>query len=217
MYFIKTPGLLRKLYAPGLVWEGPQRAEPTVYLTFDDGPHPEITHFVLEQLDRYDASATFFCIGRNVVENPGLYERLVRSRHTVGNHTYDHLNGWKASTQDYLADVAQAGRLIESPLFRPPYGRIRRAQAKALQEGKTPYTIVMWSLLSGDFDAEITPEKCLENVVFNAEPGTIIVFHDSLKAAPRLEYALPRVLEHCHRQGWKISALPQGSELGNRN
>ncbi len=199
------------------MWEGPETADPTVYLTFDDGPHPSVTHFVLEQLDRYDASATFFCIGKNVVENPGLYERLVRSRHAVGNHTYDHLNGSKVSTEDYLADVAQAAVHIESRLFRPPYGRIRRAQAKALQEAKPSYELVMWTLLSADFDADVSPQKCLENVVFNAAPRSIIVFHDSLKAAPRLEYALPRVLEHCHREGWKMSALPQGKELGIRN
>lgn len=179
-----------------------------VYLTFDDGPHPSVTHFVLEQLDRYDASATFFCIGKNVVENPGLYERIVRSRHAVGNHTYDHLNGSKVSTEDFLADVAQAAVHIESRLFRPPYDRIRRAQAKALQQAPLSYELMMWTLLSADFDADVSPQKCLENVVFNAAPRSIIVFHDSLKAAPRLEYALPRVLEHCHREGWKMSALP---------
>jgi peptidoglycan/xylan/chitin deacetylase (PgdA/CDA1 family) len=178
-----------------------------VYLTFDDGPHPQITHFVLDQLDRYDASATFFCIGKNVVDNPGLYERLARSRHAIGNHTYDHLNGSKVNTEDYLADIAQAAAHIDSRLFRPPYGRIRRTQALALGEATPPYTIVMWSLLSADFDTDLSPQKCLENVVFHAEPRHIIVFHDSLKAAPRLEYALPRVLEHCHRQKWKMAAL----------
>lgn len=208
MYLIQTPLLLRKLHAPGAVWEGPETAEPTVYLTFDDGPHPEVTHFVLEQLDRYDASATFFCIGKNVVENPGLYERLARSRHAVGNHTYDHLDGSKVSKEAYLADIAQAAAHIDSRLFRPPYGRIRWAQAKALRQHHLPYELVMWSLLSGDFDTDILPQKCLENVVFHAEPRSIIVFHDSLKAAPRLEYALPRALEHCHRQGWKMSVLP---------
>ena len=207
MYLIQTPALLRRLYAPGAIWEGPETAEPTVYLTFDDGPHPEVTHFVLEQLDRYDASATFFCIGRNVVDNPGLYERLVRSRHAVGNHTYDHLNGSKVSMEDYVADVVQAAAHIDSRLFRPPYGRIRRAQAAALTKVSPPYTLVMWSLLSADFDTEVSPQKCLENVVFHAEPRAIIVFHDSAKAAPRLEYALPRVLEHCHRQGWKMKSL----------
>ena len=212
VYLLQTPAWLRKLYAPGALWEGPPTAEPTVYLTFDDGPHPEVTRFVLEQLDRYDASATFFCIGKNVVEHPGLYERLTRSRHAVGNHTHNHLNGSKVGTENYLADVGQAALHIESSLFRPPYGRIRRAQAKLLQEKAPFYRIVMWSLLSADFDAELTPRKCLENVVFHAQPRHIIVFHDSLKAAPRLEYALPRALEHFHRNGWRMSALSQRAE-----
>lgn len=213
MYLLKTPALLRKFHAPGAVWEGPESAKPTVYLTFDDGPHPQITHFVLEQLDRYDATATFFCIGKNVVENPGLYERLARSRHAIGNHTHNHLNGWKASDDVYLADVAQAAAHIQSSLFRPPYGRIRRGQVKALQTETPFFRVIMWSLLSADFDTELSPQKCLENVVFHAEPRHIIVFHDSLKAAPRLEYALPRALEYFHRQGWKMAALPTGDEV----
>lgn len=207
MYFLRTPAFLRKLYAPGAVWEGLETPEPTVYLTFDDGPHPEVTRFVLAELDRYDASATFFCIGKNVVENPGLYERLVRSRHSVGNHTHNHLNGSKLSTDHYLADVAQAAQHIRSSLFRPPYGRIRRGQAKALRDEAPFYQVVMWSLLSADFDVALSPQKCLENVVFHARPGDIIVFHDSLKAAPRLTYALPRALEYFHRQGWRMKSL----------
>jgi len=188
------------------MWEGPTTdAEPIVYFTFDDGPHPELTHFVLEELDRYGASGTFFCLGKNALAQPGLFERMQRSRHAVANHTHNHLNGWKSDTAAYLADVAEAARHIPSGLFRPPYGRIKRGQAATLaQRG---FRVVMWSLLSADFDTELSPQRCLEAVVLRIRPGHIVVFHDSAKAAPRLRYTLPRVLAHCAEKGWKMEKL----------
>lgn len=181
--------------------------QPTVYLTFDDGPQAEVTPFVLEQLDRFDAAATFFCIGNNVAGNKELFDRIVQSRHAIGNHTYHHLNGWKVRDEEYLDDVARAAVHISSHLFRPPYGCIRRSQTKALVGGASKYSVVMWSVLAWDFDGSIMPAKCLKNVVDHARPRDIIVFHDSLKAAPRLEYALPRVLEHFRKKGWTMAAL----------
>ncbi len=215
MYFIRTPAWLPRLYVRDGMWTGPAAAKPTVYLTFDDGPHPEVTHFVLEQLDRFEATGTFFCIGQNAVAHPGLTERLQRSRHRLGNHTHRHLNGKNTRSGVYLADVEEAARVVPSALFRPPYGRIRAAQVQGLvQRG---FQVCMWSLLSADFDADVSPQQCLQNVVFHVKPGDIVVFHDSEKAWPRLEYALPRVLELCRRQGWEVEGLGNREQgLGNR-
>lgn len=208
-YFVKTPWWLKKLLPQALLWKMPPAAQPTVYLSFDDGPHPVATPFVLEQLDRFDAEGTFFCIGKNVVEEPALFDRLITSRHAVGNHTQNHLNGWKTKTGVYLENIRQASQYIDSRLFRPPYGRIRSTQVKAMLQQDPSWKICMWDVLSADFDTSITPQQCLENVVFHTEAGSIIVFHDSQKAFDRLEYALPRVLEHCRKMKWALKALPQ--------
>src|SRR5436190_2963882 len=188
-YLVKTPLLLKKIY-PSYLWSI-ETKEKILYLTFDDGPHPEITTFILRQLKQYDALATFFCIGKNVVAYPGVYKQLLDEGHSVGNHTYNHLNGWKTDNDIYLKDIAKASKVIDSSLFRPCYGRITKFQAKNLRpvmKGKEP-TIVMWDVLSGDFDIDCSPEQCLANVVLTSGPGSIIVFHDSEKAFPRLEYA----------------------------
>lgn len=208
-YFVKTPWWLKKLYPSRLLWSMPQEARPAVYLTFDDGPHPTATPYTLEQLDRYDAAATFFCIGKNVLEEPLLFDRLRNSRHSIGNHTQNHLNGWKTNTGLYIDNIHQAAEHIDSRLFRPPYGRIKHSQIKILSESQPSWKICMWDVLSADFDTRITPQKCLENVVFNIEPGSIVVFHDSAKAFDRMAYALPRVLEHCRKMKWAVKALPQ--------
>ena len=183
--------------------------EKKLYLTFDDGPHPQATPFVLNELKKHNAKATFFCIGKNVVANPKIYQQILNDGHSVGNHTFNHLNGWKTKNEIYLKDVALATDHIDSNLFRPPYGRIKSFQAKNLQpvlNGKKP-TIVMWDVLSADFDISVSPQKCLENVVLRSKPGSIIVFHDSEKAFPRLEYALPRMLKHFSEKGFIFSQL----------
>jgi peptidoglycan/xylan/chitin deacetylase (PgdA/CDA1 family) len=203
MYLLRTPNWLRKLMPPAL-WQMPPY-EGKVYITFDDGPHPLATPFALEQLAKFNAKGSFFCVGKNVVEYPNVYEQIITEGHAVGNHTHQHKKGSAVKTDEYLADIAQAAKFINSKLFRPPYGRIKRLQAKALEQ--QGYSIIMYSLLSADFDKEITPERCLQNVVFNLKPGDILVFHDSEKAWDRMSYALPRVLEHCRKQKWECAAL----------
>jgi len=206
-YWVRMPWWLRKLLPAELIWRMPETGKPAVYLTFDDGPHPAITPFVLEQLNQYDAKATFFCIGKNVVENPDVYRRIVDEGHAVGNHTQNHKNGWKTKTDEYLANIMEAAKHIDSRKFRPPYGRITRVQAHMLGKAREPWKIYMWDVLSADFDRKITPEKCLENVLFNLRPGSIVVFHDSEKANERMSYALPRVLAFCKEKGWEMKGL----------
>jgi len=207
MYFIKTPWFIKKLY-PKLVWNinnGPR----CIYLTFDDGPIPIVTPFVLNILKQYDAKATFFCIGDNVGKHPDVFEQVKAAGHTIGNHTYNHLKGWKTEDQIYLQNFEKADKLVKSNLFRPPYGRIRRSQVKLLQAAKPRVKIIMWSVLSGDFDINLTPEKCLENVLEGTRSGDIVVFHDSLKAFDRLEYVLPRAMEVWSKDGYVFNCLDQ--------
>lgn len=188
---------------PKFLW----RKEHTnaIYITFDDGPHEEATPFVLATLKAFHAKATFFCIGKNVTLHPSLFQQILSEGHTVGNHTHNHLNGWKTSIKQYIQNTHKASLQIPSVLFRPPYGRVRPLQAKYLmQQG---YQVVMWSLLSGDFDTNITPEMCWENVKTNVKPGDIIVFHDSTKAYPRMKYALVKLLELAQEKQWQCLAL----------
>lgn len=206
-YFVKTPWWLRRIY-PSYIWRMPA-TEKTLYLTFDDGPHPVATPFVLKKLREYNALATFFCIGKNVVEHPEIYEQIRKEGHSIGNHTYNHLNGWKTKDELYLQDVADASRVIDSHLFRPPYGRITSFQAKNLKaamKGKQP-KIIMWDVLSGDFDEKITGEQCATYVIMESGPGSIIIFHDSAKALPRLEYALPKILRFFSEKGYSFRDL----------
>ena len=206
-YLVKTPLLLKKMY-PSYIWSIDTK-EKILYLTFDDGPHPGITPFVLKQLKHYNALATFFCIGKNVVSFPNVYKQILDEGHTVGNHTYNHLNGWKTENEIYLKDIAEASKVIDSSLFRPCYGKITSFQAKNLKpvmKGKEP-TIVMWDVLSGDFDTDCTPQQCLANVVFGSVPGSIIVFHDREKAFPRLEYTLPKILHYFSEKGFLFKSL----------
>jgi len=189
---------------PNRVWSI-DTVERNIYLTFDDGPHPVATAFVLDELKKYNAKATFFCIGKNVESNPGLYNRIIAEGHQTGNHTHNHLNGWTTADEVYLDDVRLAARSIQSALFRPPYGRIRSRQVRRLNE----YKIVMWDVLSGDFDLRISKEACLQNVLENTAPGSIVVFHDSEKAWDNLQYSLPQVLEHFSKKEYKFLPLPQ--------
>jgi len=206
-YCVRMPWWLRKLLPSELIWRMPETDRPAVYLTFDDGPHPAITPFVLEQLRLYEAKASFFCIGKNVAAHPGVYQQLLDEGHTVGNHTQNHKNGWKTKTAAYLDNVMEAATHIDSRNFRPPYGRITRVQAHMLSQADPAWKIYMWDVLSADFDKNITPEKCLENVLFHLRPGSIVVFHDSEKALERMSYALPRVLAFCREKGWEMKGL----------
>jgi peptidoglycan-N-acetylglucosamine deacetylase len=200
-YFVKTPWWVKLLYK-GCTWQMPAR-DKVLYLTFDDGPHLFATPFVLDELAKYNAKATFFCIGKNVFENRKIYERIITEGHQTGNHTYNHLNGWATKNETYLQDIAAASGLIQSPLFRPPYGRIKKAQIKLLQQ----YKIIMWTVLSGDFDKKISKEKCAANVLRNAESGAVIVFHDSEKAFEKMRYSLPVVLDYFSCRGYRFEAL----------
>ena len=202
MFLAKTPAVLR-LLMPQYLWKGPTDKR-TIYLTFDDGPIPEVTPRVLEILRDYVAKATFFCVGDNVHKHPDIFRQLTDNGHAVGNHTYHHLNGWKTPDTDYLNDVERCREVLPSRLFRPPYGRMSRSQASVLRRN---YKIVMWDVLSGDYSPDISPEKCLSNITENAGPGSIIVMHDSQKARKNLLFALPRVLEHYASAGFSFEVI----------
>lgn len=203
MYLVKTPFWLKTIY-PSLTWNK-SRKEKNIFLTFDDGPHEIATAFVLEELKKYNALATFFCIGKNVEKHLDIYNQILNEGHSVGNHTQNHVNGWNCKTNLYIENVVKASGNIHSNLFRPPYGRITQKQIKALK--KEQYNIIMWDVLSGDFDSSISNEKCLQNVISNTENGSIIVFHDSEKAFSKLQFVLPKILEHFKNQGYVFSAL----------
>ncbi len=204
-YIAKTPKWVRKLFKAG-IWEMSQK-QKAIYLTFDDGPHPEITPFVLDILSKYNARATFFCIGKNVVDNPSVFNRILKEGHAVGNHTFNHLDGWKTENADYLKNILAAQKYIDSDLFRPPYGRITWNQQRDLTQSKQPFKIIMWSVLSGDFDVNISPEQCLKNVLKNTKSGSVVVFHDSEKANARMRYALPLVLKHYAGKGYLFEKI----------
>ena len=205
MYLVKTPWLLKKLY-PNLVWNT-KPATRCIYLTFDDGPIPIVTPFVLNILKKHNAKATFFCIGDNVSKHNDIFEQVKTGGHAIGNHTFNHLKGWVTNSQDYLNNFLQADKILDTPLFRPPYGRIKRAQIKLLNKARPDLKIIMWDVLSGDFDTNLSPEACLKNVIKHTEAGSIVVFHDSLKAFDRLEYVLPRALEYWSKEGYSFNAL----------
>ncbi len=204
-YLARTPFWLKWLY-PGARWSMPS-GEKTIYLTFDDGPHPRATSFVLDQLAMHGAQATFFCVGANVERYPELFRRIVDAGHAVGNHTQHHLNGFKTSTEHYMQDVDQASLHIPSKLFRPPYGRIRSGQRKQLKA--RGYSMVMWSVLSADFDESLRGEHCLGYVLDHSRDGSIVLFHDSEKAWERLSVALPRVLTYFSREGYLFKKIEE--------
>jgi peptidoglycan/xylan/chitin deacetylase (PgdA/CDA1 family) len=212
-YFIKTPWLVKQLF-PSYIWDIPTD-EKVVYLTFDDGPHPAVTPWVLDELKKYNASATFFCIGNNVKQHSKIYDRIKMEGHAIGNHTYNHVNGWKANAGKYISDIRAASELIDSSLFRPPYGRIRTNQAKLIPEalGKEDAKIIMWDVLSGDFDKDFTGKQCFDHVVLNVSPGSIVVFHDSEKAWTNLKYALPESLKYLEGEGYMFKKLDLNREL----
>ncbi len=204
MYFSKTPDIVKPL-ASDFLWSFP-RDTKDIYLTFDDGPTPQITGEILSTLDKFHAKATFFCIGGNAANNPGVYNNILHRGHAVGNHTWNHMSGWEYSDFSYFRNVLECASVVKSNLFRPPYGRIKRSQARSL---KKHFTLVMWDVLSGDWDKTISREKCLKNVIGNAREGSIIVLHDSEKAYKNMRYTLPRSLEYLSEKGYKFKCIPQ--------
>ncbi|OGS70135.1 MAG: polysaccharide deacetylase [Flavobacteria bacterium RIFCSPLOWO2_12_FULL_35_11] len=219
-YFIKTPILFKFLFS-NWVWRLSSK-EKVLYLTFDDGPTPGITEWTLNELRKYKAKATFFCIGKNIGEHPEIFQKIIEENHAVGNHTNNHLNGWKTKTAAYLQNIEESEKYFEEyatlkavtlsavegqnlKLFRPPYGRLSFSQSKKIR--KMGYKIIMWDVLSADFDTEISNEKCLENVIRNIENGSIIVFHDSIKASEKLKFVLPKVLEYYSYQGFNFRSI----------
>ncbi len=204
MYTVKTPFFFPWIY-PDLVWKKPSK--DTIYITFDDGPIPEVTPYVLECLAEYNAKATFFCIGDNVRKHPDVYQQVLKGGHAVGNHTFNHLKGWDTEDGSYLKNIKQCGEYVSSNLFRPPYGKITKSQIKKLKIQQPDVQIIMWDVLSGDFDEKLKAEKCLRYVVRNTCPGSIVVFHDSIKAFPILQDVLPKALEFWKRKGYKFGAL----------
>lgn len=207
MYLIKSNKLFKMLY-PGRIWNIPSRVEKVIYLTFDDGPHPVATRFAIDTLNAFEAKATFFCLGKNIATHPDLFQELKAGGHAVGNHTYEHVNGWKTKTANYLAEISKTQELTKSNLFRPPYGRMSKKQQLALNRQFPDMKIVMWELLSGDFDTKLTPEKCWHNVKKHTRSGSIIVFHDSAKALARMQFALPQTLAYFRDKGYAFRALP---------
>ena len=202
---IEQPPLLYRLLFPEAFWRLKRKGgKPSVYLTFDDGPVPELTPWVLDTLDHYGIKATFFMVGDNVKRHPELLEEVRRRGHSYGNHTMHHLQGLKVSLKCYIHDVLEAAELIDSPLFRPPHGLIRYSQGKVLKER---FNVIMYDLVTRDYSRKITGEQVLENVRRYARNGSIIVFHDSLKAADNLRYALPKAIEWLSEQGYEFHAI----------
>ena len=192
-----------KFLFPQLIWEI-KTDNKEIFLTFDDGPHPEITARVLDILDDYQAKASFFCVGHNVEKFPETYKEIITRGHQTANHSFNHLNGWKTPRQVYYDNIEKCATLVDSKLFRPPYGRISLKQVANL---KQKYSIVMWSVLSVDFSKKITPEQCFHNSIKYTKTGSIVVFHDSEKAAENLLYALPRFLDHFKKLGYNFVVI----------
>jgi peptidoglycan-N-acetylglucosamine deacetylase len=208
MYLHKTPFILKQLY-PSLTWNK-SRSGNKVYLTFDDGPIPEVTEYVLNLLANYEAKATFFCVGDNIRKHPQVFNKIVEQGHAIGNHTFNHLNGFKNNDMQYLENIEQCKQIINTYqkkttlLFRPPYGRIKKSQIKVLRKD---YQIIMWDVLSGDFDPSISFERCLRATIRHTRPGSIVVFHDSIKTYSALKFVLPRYLEYFKGQGFTFAVL----------
>lgn len=209
LYFVKTPSWLQRLF-PRRIWEM-NPLEKKIYLSFDDGPHPEHTGFVLDELKKYNAFATFFCIGNNVRQYPEMFKRIIEEGHAIGNHTQNHMDWKKASDRDYINDVAEAANYINSCLFRPPYGRLSRFREKLLSGMNPPYRIIMWTVLSGDFDPSLSKQSCFENILFKAGSGSIVVFHDSEKAADKMRFALPKMLQSFSAKGFSFAKIEEVS------
>ncbi|MGS2727436.1 polysaccharide deacetylase family protein [Psychroserpens sp. BH13MA-6] len=209
---VKTPSVAKKMF-PNYTWDiATNRKE--IFLTFDDGPTPEITNWTLNTLKDFHAKATFFCIGENILKYPDIFQNILNEGHAIGNHTQHHLKGWRTTTKDYIQDVETTQIIInklhknhptQSKLFRPPYGRIKPKQAKQLLA--LGYQIVMWDVLSFDWNNDVSEKTCLDNVILKSKEGSIVVFHDSIKAKKNMAYTLPKVLEHFTSKGFEFKTL----------
>ncbi len=203
LWYLSIPKWIQKCF-PSLVWQAPSTKEAVVYLTFDDGPHPEITPWVLNELKQRGLKASFFCVGDNVRKFPETYQQILNEGHITGNHTMHHMKGWSNSTETYTQNTTEAAQYIKSKLFRPPYGRISRAQIKALLP---EYTIVMWSLLSGDFDPHLNIPKALNQIKRKTQNGSIVVFHDSIKSEAQMKQLLPDYLDYLIANAYTCKTL----------
>ncbi len=203
MDLYSAPFWIRTLYPKSLTWRI-KTSLPEIFLTFDDGPIPEVTPLVINILKKYNIKATFFCVGENVQKYPEVFKLLTEDGHAIGNHTFHHVKAWKTDYKSYLSEVVECNNLVNSNLFRPPHGQITRKIAKTLRKD---YRIIMWSALTGDFNKKLSGDQCLANAIKNTRPGSIIVFHDSLKARERMEYALPLYIEYCMKQGYSFGIL----------
>ncbi|MFW5886214.1 MAG: polysaccharide deacetylase family protein [Bacteroidota bacterium] len=199
----KTPLVVKRIY-PRLTWEVPVNKKK-LFLTFDDGPIPGITHWVLDLLSKYNAKATFFCIGRNVERNQKLFEDILNEKHSVGNHSYSHVRGLFKNEKQFLEDIELANEYINSPLFRPPHGRISRKEINVLSK---KYKIIMWDVLSNDFNPKISAHRCYKKVVKCSKPGSIILFHDSCKAEKNMKISLENSLKYFQDEGYMFESLP---------
>ena len=212
-FWVKTSYFIKRIFS-NYVWDIPNH-ENKVFLTFDDGPTPEITEWTLEQLKKFNAKATFFCIGNNIEKHPEIFKKIIQEEHAIGNHTFNHLKGWDITTDEYIENTNKCAEIMcqlsqsfgtdHCQLFRPPYGKIKPSQSRILR--KLGYKIIMWDVLSCDFDQTITREECLDNVLKNVESGSIIVFHDSVKAEQNLKFVLPKTLEFLNEKGFVCEKL----------
>ncbi|MDD3108134.1 MAG: polysaccharide deacetylase family protein [Alistipes sp.] len=199
--YIRPPQWIQRLF-PSIIWTMPESNH--VYLTFDDGPTPGVTEWIVDCLAEYDAHATFFCLGKNAEQHPHLFRMIGEAGHRIGNHTYSHQKGWGMSLERYIEDVDFANDILHTDLFRAPYGRITPAQARRLSER---YHMILWDILSRDYSQWVTPRQCLHNVTRHVQGGSIVVFHDSVKAFRNLRYALPRTLQYIKDQGLICSSI----------
>lgn len=202
---IERPPSLYRLLFPEALWRLKRRGRRVVYLTFDDGPIPEVTPWVLDELDRLGVKATFFLVGDNVRRHPELLDEIRRRGHSYGNHTMHHIQGLHTSRMGYMRDITEADRLIGSPLFRPPHGLLWGGQAKAI---KNRYNLVMYDVITRDYNQKLSPQRVYANVRRYVRNGSIIVFHDSIKAERNLRYALPRAIRWLKMQGYEFDVLP---------
>ena len=202
MFLASVPKFVIKAF-PSLIWKIPEK-EKVLYLTFDDGPVPEATPWVLETLKKFNAKATFFCVGDNVRKHPQVFKQVLEHGHSVGNHTFNHMNGWTSVPEEYVENIEKAAEYINSNLFRPPRGLLRNPHYQLI---KSKYKVIMWNVLSIDYEKKLSPQQCLKNVTRNAKPGSVVVFHDSIKAWKNMSYALPHVLEHFSALGYQFKAI----------
>jgi len=202
MYFVNAPFFLRWYY-PEVIWNK-SRVVKKLFLTFDDGPIPEITNWILDTLLAYNIKATFFCVGENISKHPEILQRIITEGHRVGNHTFNHLKGWDTTDEEYIENVYKCHELTQSKLFRPPYARAKKSQLKHL---KNDFEFIYWDVLTGDFDLNLSPEGCFQNVIRHTKNGSIIVFHDNIKAIPRVQYALPKTIEYFLAKGFTFETL----------